>query len=65
MELPQVQALRDLVEQQQATLTDPAERDRALAALENSLYTILAAVRTYRGDAQIQMRGNEQQPPAE
>ena len=67
MELPQIKALRDLVEQQQATLTDPAERDRAMASIEQSLYSILAAVRTYRGDAQVQMRGDgqQQQPSAE
>jgi hypothetical protein len=64
MALPQVEALDNLIEQQ-TTLADPAERDRALADIENSLYRMLAAVGTYRGDAQIQMGGggsNEQQP---
>lgn len=61
MSLPQTQALRNLIEQQQATLTDPAERDRAMADIENDLYSMLAAVRTYRGDAQVQMRGGNGQ----
>lgn len=61
MSLPQIQALRDFIEQQQATLTDPAERDRAMADIETNLYSMLAAVRTYRGDAQVQMRGGDGQ----
>lgn len=58
MALPEAQALNDLIERTQATLTDPAERDRALADLEASLQQMLGAVSTYRGDAQAQLRGN-------
>lgn len=64
MALPQIDALNELIDQQ-TTLSDPAERDRALADIENALYRMLSAVGTYRGDARIQMGGggsNEQQP---
>lgn len=65
MALPQITALRNLIEQQQATLTDPAERDRSMAEIERSLYSMLAAVRTYRGDAQVQLRGRNEQSSAD
>lgn len=57
MALPQIEALDALIEQQQSTLTDPAERDRALADIEFELEGMLSNVSTYRGDAQVQMRG--------
>lgn len=64
MELTPLQAVRELVEQQ-TTLPDPAERDRALRSIEDDLYGILEAITTYRGDAQIQMGGDEQEPEPE
>ena len=47
------------------TIADPAERDRAMAVIERDLKTMLTAVVTYRGDAQLQLeaRGGEQQQP--
>jgi hypothetical protein len=60
MELTPLQAVRDLVEQQ-TTLGDPAERDRALRNIEEDLYDLLSVVATYRGDAQVQMGGDGQQ----
>lgn len=56
MALPQIQAINDLVEQHQR-LTDPAERDRALSALESELNFTMSNIGTYRGDAQVQLRG--------
>lgn len=67
MAQPQIEALRSLIEQQ-TTLADPAERDRALADIEGELETMIAAVETYRGDAQNQMGvgvGDGQQPKSE
>jgi len=57
MSLPEVTALRNFIEVQQASLADPAERDRSLAAIERELRLMMAAIATYRGDAQVQMRG--------
>ena len=57
MALPQIEALDALIEQQQSTLTDPAERDRALADIEFELEGMLSNVSTCRGDAQVQRRG--------
>lgn len=62
MELTPLQAVRDLVEQQ-TTLADPAERDRALRSIEDDLYDLLSVVATYRGDTQVQMGGDGQQQP--
>ena len=59
MALPQIEALDALIEQQQSTLTDPAERDRALADIEHELEGMLSNLTTYRGDAQVQMRGRQ------
>jgi len=62
MAQPQIEALRDLIEQQ-TTLADPAERDRALADIERELDNMIAAVETYRGDAQNQVGDGSQQQP--
>lgn len=64
MALPEATALRDRIEQM-TTIADPAERDRAMAVIERDLKTMLTAVVTYRGDAQLQLeaRGGEQQQP--
>ena len=64
MALPKIHELREFVEQQQASLTDPAERDRVLETIEHEMTGVLAAVRTYRGDAQMQMRGSSDSSPA-
>lgn len=49
--------LRSYVEQQQATLSDPAERDRALGVVEKELTDLLGLVRTYRNDSQLAAQG--------
>ena len=59
MALPEIEALDNLIEKQQSTLTDPAERDRALADIEDGLNQLLSNVTTYRGDAQVQVRARE------
>jgi hypothetical protein len=51
--LPPLKAARDFIEQQ-TSLPDPAERDRALADIQHELEGMLSAVGTYRGDAQRQ-----------
>lgn len=53
-----LQAVRELVEQQ-TTLADPAERDRALRSIESDLFDLLSVVATYRGDTQVQMGGDD------
>lgn len=55
-----LQAVRNLVEQQ-TTLPDPAERDRALRNIESELFDLLSVVATYRGDTQVQMGGDGQE----
>jgi hypothetical protein len=50
--------LREHVERTQA-VPDPAERDRALAVVEQELNTMLGMVRTYRNDTKLQL---DQQP---
>lgn len=66
MALPEVTALSDRIEQL-TTIADPAERDRAMAVIERDLKTMLTAVATYRGDAQVQLqaRGGGQSQQAE
>ena len=56
-----LQAVRLFVEQQN-TLPDPAERDRALRIIEDELDDLLSVVASYRGDTQIQMGGDGQEP---
>lgn len=53
-----IQDLRDYVEQVQATLTDPAERDRALAVVERELEDTLGVVSGYRNDAKLEQEGS-------
>jgi len=56
------QVLKDLrahVERTQATLTDPAERDRALSVLERDLTDTLGVIRTYRNDTRLQLEGRD------
>jgi hypothetical protein len=64
MAIKQLTDLRELVEQM-TTIPDPAERDRALAVIEDQLKVIQNAIGTYRGDAQVQLggRGDGDQPP--
>lgn len=54
-----LQDLDDLVERTQSQLLDPAERDRALAALERGTNDTLGKIRTYRNDTRLQMKGGE------
>lgn len=58
MALPEIEALDNLIETQRS-LTDPAERDRALADIENGISQLLSNIGTYRGDAQVQLRASE------
>ena len=59
MALPEVNALSDRIEQL-TIISDPAERDSALASIESDLRTMLSFVSTYRGDAQAQLRGRRE-----
>jgi len=49
--------LRQQIEGIKAQYPDPAERDRALQPLEEDLNDLLGRVRTYRGDARLQIEG--------
>jgi hypothetical protein len=46
--------LRQKIERAKSDYPDPAERDRALAALETDLNDLLGLIRTYRSDARLQ-----------
>lgn len=50
-----VKDLRDYVERVQSSYPDPAERDRALAKVEQDVSDILGTVGTYRNDTRLQM----------
>ena len=54
---PELQALDRYIERVQSTMTDPAERDRALAVVERDLTDALGKVQTYRNDSQLAMGG--------
>lgn len=49
-----LEELRRHVERVQATIEDPAERERALALVERELTDLLGTVRTYRNDTALQ-----------
>ena len=49
--------LRRRVERAKSDYPDPAERDRALASLEENVTDLLGTIRTYRGDARLQQEG--------
>lgn len=52
-----VKDLRKHVERVQASLTDPAERLRALEVVHRDVQDILGVVTTYMGDARLQAGG--------
>lgn len=52
---PEIAALLAYIERTQSQITDPAERERALAVVEQELTDALGRVQTYRNDNRLAM----------